>query len=72
MNSTMILRKIPLYDLLELLNGLYEEGANFVDITGKCYKNRDDIFFSVRDEYYNGWNDAPEKELTDEDINQLI
>ena len=70
------INKVPIYSLLTMLNILYEEGADFVDIEGE--NNKDDesdiIILKVKDEYYmkNNEEEEHENKLTDDEINDLI
>ena len=70
------INKVPIYSLLTMLNILYEEGADFVDIEGE--NNKDDesdiIILKVKNEYYmkNNEKEEHENKLTDDEINDLI
>ena len=76
------LNKIPIYPLLVMLNNLYEEGANFVDIQGEANeKNESDVItFMLKPEYYTEEAIEEEEEddddgnskLTDDEINDII
>lgn len=71
----MKLRKIPLESLIEILQDLYESGADYIDISGKNdEKNRDIIHITIKEEYmfYNEEEDATEKSIFEGDINDLI
>lgn len=70
MNKTAVFKKIPLYDLIDVLHRIYDEGADYVDISGKISPTEDSIFLIVKDEYYS--TNLEEKKLTDEDLNLLI
>lgn len=49
----MILRKIPLESFIEILQQLFEEGADYVDINGEeNMNNKDVIKITVRPEYF--------------------
>lgn len=48
----MLLQKIPLEALLEVLNDLYLNGADYVDITGIPGTNQDSITVSAKKEYF--------------------
>lgn len=72
----MKLRKIPLESLIEILQDLYESGADYIDISGKNdEKNRDIIHITIKEEYmfYNEEeDDAIERSIFEGDINDLI
>jgi hypothetical protein len=79
------LRKIPLEGLIEILTNLFEEGADFIDISGE-QDNRENgsidiIKITVKPEYMSDDNDLQievdmegEKpnSLSEDDINELI
>jgi hypothetical protein len=78
------LRKIPLEMLIQILQELYDGGADYVDISGDTDVDgvpRDTIKITVKPEYMT--EDLPEnieehidlnsdRSLSDEDINDLI
>jgi len=74
----MKLRKIPLQPLIEILQDLWEGGADFIDISGEQNEEGEDlkdrIQITVKPEYV--LNDDDEEEdntpLSDEDFNELI
>ena len=71
----MKIRKIPLESLIEILQDLYESGADYIDISGKNdEKNRDIIHITIKEEYmfYNEEEDATERSIFEGDINDLI
>jgi hypothetical protein len=79
------LRKIPLEGLIQILTNLYEEGADFIDISG-IQDNREEgsidvIKITVKPEYMSDDNNLQievdmegEKpnSLSEDDINELI
>jgi len=72
-------RKIPLRMLIDTLVGLYNGGANYIDITGVADDVQDMITVSVEDEYMEEDKSPPEdeviaknKKLSDDDLNELI
>jgi hypothetical protein len=79
------LRKIPLEGLIQILTNFYEEGADFIDISG-VQDNREEgsidvIKITVKPEYMSDDNDLQievdikgEKpnSLSEDDINELI
>ena len=75
-NNEVRLKKIPLFILLEALRDVYNRGVDYVDIIGVPGEEQDSIGISVKEEYfapeYQEEDDAPSKEITDEDLNQLI
>jgi hypothetical protein len=78
----MQLRKIPLEQLLSILSDLYEDGADYIDISGVASTSKEDpqdvIKITVRPDYMS--NEINEEEssnvdvrrLSDTDINDLI
>ena len=77
----MQLRKIPLFELLEILNDLYEDGVDYIDISGTSDEDgkQDLIKITVRPDYIS--NDDTEDidksninvtKLSENDINDLI
>jgi hypothetical protein len=74
----MKLRKIPLEPLMQILQDLWEGGADFIDISGEQNEEGEDlkdrIQITVKPEYV--LNDDDEEEdntpLSDEDFNELI
>ena len=81
----MKLRKIPLEDLLEILQDLYESGVDYVDLDGEQDNEgnspRDSIMITVKPEYITDleeYRDLPsiivddKRSLSDDDINELI
>ena len=69
--KTLMARKLPLNDLLDVLHQLYDDGADYVDFITEATMERDVLSIVVRDEYVNVEYTAPKK-LTDDDLNQLI
>ena len=82
MNS---LRKIPLEGLIQILTNLFEEGADFIDISGE-QDNRENgsidiIKITVKPEYMSDENEVEievdieedkSNSLSEDDINELI
>jgi hypothetical protein len=75
------LRKIPLEMLIQILQELYDGGADYVDISGDNDVDgnpRDTIKLTVKPEYLSDFDDDNEDQeiklsgLSDEDINDLI
>jgi hypothetical protein len=76
-NKEIALRKIPLKVLIEILQDVWDQGADYVDIIGVPDAIQDNICIAVKEEYMTDSQDeenpSPEnKEITDEDLNQLI
>jgi hypothetical protein len=76
-NKEIALRKIPLKVLIEILQDVWDQGADYVDIIGIPDAIQDNICIAVKEEYMTDSqeeeNPSPEnKEITDEDLNQLI
>jgi len=74
----MSLRKIPLESLIEILQELFEQGADFIDISEEdSTDSKDVIKITVRPEYYIDddeyeYDDDEPSSLSDQDINDLI
>ncbi len=77
----MQLRKIPLMELLEILNDLYEDGVDYIDISGTSSDEgeqpQDFIKITVRPDYMAEEKDINESsidvtKLSENDINDLI
>jgi hypothetical protein len=66
----MTLRKIPLGAFIEILQDLFENGADFIDISGensdKGKSPKDTIKITVRPEYLEGHNEDDTVELEQE------
>lgn len=76
-NNEVRLKKIPLFILLEALRDVYNRGVDYVDIIGVPGEEQDSIGISVKEEYFASEyqeddGDDASKEITDEDLNQLI
>ena len=52
------LRKIPLAGFIDLLQELYEKGADYVDIIGKPNTQQDIISVVVKEEYVDVYNNG--------------
>jgi hypothetical protein len=68
------LKKIPLWVLLEALTDIYKRGVDYIDIIGVPGEEQDSIGIAIKEEYFapDEEDDTPSKEITDEDLNQLI
>jgi len=83
-NNEVTLRKIPLKILLDILGDAWNKGADYVDIIGVADEVQDNIAIAIKDEYMNVHPEDEyevdvelerpneEKDLSDEDLNQLI
>lgn len=62
------LKKIPLYDLMRMVEDLYSQGADFIDITGVMNgpNKQDEVSLSVRDEYMHNEDDDDDDDYEDE------
>lgn len=70
-NKIITLQKIPIKNLMEILSELYNDGADYIDISGVPNIEQDVISISVREEYMNQ-DEEYNGDLSDEDLNQLI
>lgn len=78
----VIIRKIPLDELIETLEDLYTKGVDFIDLVAGESENRISLIFTEEymseeaKEYYeeHGHDDEVhiDSKLSDEDLNQLI
>ena len=82
----MTLHKIPLEAFIQILQDLYENGADFIDISGEMGEDKesfkDTIKITVKPEYLSGdsieeveldySNDIIIKKISDDDIKDLI
>jgi len=80
-NKDFKVTKIPLEMFINLLVILYEEGANFIDLSAQVDKDEetDTIKIAVQEDYYDAEDDDDEEDsprakikLSDDDINNLI
>jgi hypothetical protein len=74
-NKIITLQKIPIKNLMEILSELYNDGADYVDISGMPDEDQDVISIFVREEYMNQDEEYDEEyngDLSDDDLNQLI
>lgn len=79
----MTFKKIPLKVFLDILHDAWEKGADYVDIVGIPDEVQDNIAVAIREEYMNvnpedefeidvELEHPNDKNLSDEDLNQLI
>ncbi len=78
-NKDFKVTKIPLEMFINLLVILYEEGANFIDLSAQVdeEEKRDTIKIAVQEDYYDNEEDEDDVpsanvKLSDDDINDLI
>jgi len=74
-NKIITLQKIPIKNLMEILSELYNEGADYIDISGMPDEDQDVISIFVREEYMNQdeeYDEGYNGDLSDDDLNQLI
>jgi len=83
-NNEVIFKKIPLKVFLDILQDAWEKGADYVDIVGVPDEVQDNIAVAIREEYMNAdpedefeidvelEHPEEKKDLSDEDLNQLI
>jgi len=71
----LVLEKIPLERLINILMEVYNNGANYIDISGEEGNEQDIITIRVRDEYVEqeeSQDTPPPSMLSDEDLDNLI
>jgi hypothetical protein len=72
------LSRIPLKLFIEALKEVYDTGADFVDLVGQADVDQDSVGIIVKESYYNYFqeddndDEHEDRELTDDDLNQLI
>jgi hypothetical protein len=82
-NNEVTFKKIPLKVFLDILHDAWEKGADYVDIVGIPDEVQDNIAVAIREEYMNvnpedefeidvELEHPNDKNLSDEDLNQLI
>lgn len=71
-NQIARFRKIHINSFIEQLVMLYESGVDFVDLVGKNDVEQDVIELHYCDEYLCPEKRMDEKNLSDEDLNQII
>jgi len=79
-NKDFKVTKVPLEMFINLLVILYEEGANFIDLSAQVdeEEKRDTIRIAVQEDYYDNEEDDEDDvpsanvKLSDDDINDLI
>jgi hypothetical protein len=83
-NNEVVFKKIPLRVFIDILHDAWNNGADYVDIVGVPDQVQDNIAVAIREEYINVNPDDEfeidvelehpddNKDLSDEDLNQLI
>lgn len=81
-NQDLKIRKIYLASFIDILMDLYNRGVDYVDLIANLQENQDVVGISfckdyMNDEYKDSFDNIPEqynveKELSDDDLNQLI
>jgi hypothetical protein len=83
-NKEVVLKKIPLRVLIDILQDAWNKGADYIDIIGVADQVQDNIAIAIKEEYFNTNPEEEfevdvelekldeEKDITDEDLNQLI
>jgi hypothetical protein len=74
------IKKIPLKYLIDVLEALYDEGIDFIDIQGGVHPDdgEDTITISYLEEYYSpeierkSNEEIKQKPISDEDIDKLV
>lgn len=83
-NNEVTFKKIPLRIFIDILHDAWNKGADYIDIIGVADQVQDNIAVAIREEYMHVNPedefeidvelDRPDenKDLSDEDLNQLI
>lgn len=82
-NNEVIFKKIPLRVFINILNDAWNKGADYIDIIGVPDQVQDNIAVAIREEYMHvnpedefevdvEIEKPEDKDLSDEDLNQLI
>ena len=74
-NNEIALRKIPLKILIQILQDAWDRGADYVDIIGVPDVIQDNISIAIKEDYMSAEfpdEEKSEKDMTDDDLNQLI
>jgi len=69
--NNVVLKKISLKDFISVLIDIYEQGADYIDITGTTDEQQDVIGIQVMNDYMREILPEEGGELTDDIINQL-
>lgn len=74
----MTFKKIPLKIFIEILQDAWDRGADYIDIIGVADAIQDNISIAIKEEYMHSEEGEEDididqnKDITDEDLNQLI
>lgn len=82
-NNEVVFKKIPLRVFIDILNDAWHKGADYIDIIGVPDEVQDNIAVAIREEYMHAepedefeidveLENPEDKNLSDEDLNQLI
>jgi len=77
-NKEVTFKKIPLKVLIDILQDAWDTGADYVDIIGIADVIQDEIAIVVKEEYITEEDndeyevDRGDKDLTDDELNQLM
>lgn len=77
-NKEVTFKKIPLKILIDILQDAWDTGADYVDIIGIADVIQDEIAIVVKEEYITEEDndeyevDRGDKDLTDDELNQLM
>ena len=77
-NREVTFKKIPLKILIDILQDAWETGADYIDIIGIADVIQDEIAIVVKEEYVTEEDDneyevdRSDKNLTDDELNQLM
>ena len=73
-NNKLILRKIPLENILNILTTLFEQGYDYFDLEGHTDEEgiRDDILIFVSDEYYFGEEEDDDSSINPNNYEELL
>lgn len=67
-NKKLTIQKIPLSALIEILENLYNDGVEYIDISGELKEDKDVIKITVKEEYMTLDEDHDESEHKFEEI----
>jgi hypothetical protein len=77
-NNEVTFKKIPLKIFIEILQDAWDRGADYIDIIGVADAIQDNISIAIKEEYMHSEEGEEDididqnKDITDEDLNQLI
>ena len=71
--KAVVFQKIPLKDLIETLQSVYNQGADYIDISGIPNEHQDVIGIHVLEEYLTNEDEEDEDdELSEDDLSKLL